>query len=147
MASNDLPSPRPILGVSTLVRHDGRVLLVRRGREPFAGLWSLPGGRVEAGEALTDAAVREVREETGVVVDRLKQIDVVEIITRADDRGVDSHFVLVVFAGAFRSGAPSAGDDAAEARWVSPSELSALLLTDQSRAIIERHGGGSGDAA
>jgi len=144
------PSPvssHPILGVSTLVRHDGRVLLVRRGREPFAGLWSLPGGRVEPGEALAEAAAREVREETGIAVDRLKRIDVVEIIGNGADRGVEGHFVLVVFSGEFRSGMPAAGDDAAEARWVSPSELGALELTDQSRMIIERHGETSIDAA
>ena len=130
---------RPVLGVSALVRHRGRVLLVKRKRPPFEGYWSLPGGHVERGELLADAAAREVREETGVAVDRLRQIDLQEIVTQDGAGGTASHFVLVVFKGEYRAGAPKAGDDAAEARWVEPAELGGLKMTDQSRRVIEFH--------
>jgi mutator protein MutT len=140
MASTDLPSPAPIQGVSVLVRHDGRVLLVKRGRNPFAGTWSLPGGRIEPGETAEAAAIREVREETGIAISGLTRIDRVEVAVPKAAGGVEASFVLVVFAGEFKSGALAAGDDAADARWVSPAELAAMRLTDDTRAMIERHG-------
>jgi 8-oxo-dGTP diphosphatase len=130
---------RPRLGVSVLVRHDGRVLLVKRGREPFKGFWSLPGGHVEGGETLAEAAAREVREETGVEVDGLLQIDFAEIIQREAGGGIADHIVLVVFGGAYRSGAAAAGDDAADARWVEPSEFTGLQVTEDARRVIANH--------
>lgn len=129
----------PILGVSTLVRDGGRILLVRRGKPPFVGLWSLPGGRVEMGEALAAAAGRELREETGVLADGFAPIDVVEVINSGGADDTADHFVLVVFRGEYRSGSPVAGDDAADARWVDPMELPALPLTEQTRDILSRH--------
>jgi ADP-ribose pyrophosphatase YjhB (NUDIX family) len=130
---------RPILGVSTLVRHRGRILLVKRSRPPLAGYWALPGGRVEAGEALAAAAAREVREETGLTIHDMRQVDIVEIIRRDDAGGVEGHFVLVVFRAEFQSGVPTAGDDAAEALWVPAADLPALRLTDDTKRMIAKH--------
>ena len=127
---------RPVLGVSVLVREGGRVLLVKRARPPLQGYWSLPGGHVEGGETLAEAAAREVREETGVVVDDLRRIDLAEIIGRDEAGGVAYHFVLVIFAGRHRSGAPIAGDDAAEARWVGLDELGGLMTTDDTKRLV-----------
>ena len=127
---------RPTLGVSTLVRHRGRVLLVKRGGVPLRGLWALPGGQVEPGERLAEAASREVREETGVEISSLRQIGLAEIINRGDDGGIGGHFVLVVFRGEYLSGEPVAGDDAAEARWIANDELPALPIADDTRRII-----------
>ena len=138
-----MAGPQPILGVSILLHHRGRLLLVRRGREPLAGFWSLPGGRVEFGERLADAVARELLEETGVTAANLKPIDFAEVI---DAGGAAGHFVLVVFQGDFRSGTPIAGDDAAEARWVEPTEFRSLPLADQTRTIIDRHIGMPADA-
>ncbi len=129
---------RPVLGVSVLVQDGGRVLLVKRGRPPLQGLWSLPGGHVEGGEKLTQAAAREVREETGVEVGDLRQIDIAEIIGRDDAGGVAWHFVLVVFAGPPVSGTAVAGDDAAEVRWVGPEEFDGLQMTDDTRRLVMR---------
>ena len=89
---------RPVLGVSALIVDGGRVLLVRRGRAPLKGYWSLPGGHVEAGETLAAAAAREVREETGILVADLRRIDLAEIIGRDGESGIAHHIVLVVFA-------------------------------------------------
>jgi ADP-ribose pyrophosphatase YjhB (NUDIX family) len=133
-------SNRPTLGVSTLVMHGGKVLLVKRSREPLRGLWSLPGGHVEAGESLADAALREVREETGIVADKPERIDVVEVIPRDAGGGIAAHFVLVVFRARYVSGEPVAADDAAEARWVNAADLTKLAMTEEARRMIERHG-------
>ncbi len=137
-----LPPARPLVGVSVLVEKDGKVLLVRRGRPPLAGLWSLPGGRVELGERLEAAAIREIFEETGVTVADLVRIDLAEIVVTDAGGSVESHIVLIVFTGRYAGGTVAAGDDAAEARWVPPGELAGLDLTEDTRRVIESHGGG-----
>jgi 8-oxo-dGTP diphosphatase len=116
------------------------VLLVRRGRAPAAGQWSLPGGKVEFGERLEAAVIREIREETGIDIDGLERIDMAEIVGRDEAGAVDWHAVLVVFAGRPAGGTLIAGDDAAEARWVEYDELARLELTTDSRRVIETHG-------
>ena len=130
---------RPVLGVSALIVDGGRVLLVKRGNAPLKGYWSLPGGHVEAGETLADAAAREVREETGIVAGDLRQIDLAEIIGRDGKSGIAHHIVLVVFAGRRTSGEPVAGDDAAEARWVGADEMAGLKMTEDTKRVIALH--------
>jgi ADP-ribose pyrophosphatase YjhB (NUDIX family) len=137
---------RPRVGVSTLVRHEGRVLLIERAREPFAGMWSLPGGHVEAGETMAAAAAREVREETGAVVGDLSQIDFAEIILPDAGGGIADHIVLVVFAGTYRSGTIRAAGDAAAAQWVPASELAGLDMTEDTRRVIDAHSDDGWDA-
>jgi acetyl-CoA carboxylase carboxyl transferase subunit beta len=128
-----MTSNRPVVGVSALVSDGRRVLMVKRGHEPLKGFWSIPGGHVEAGETLADAAAREVLEETGIAVGALCQVDIVEII------GGERHFVLVVFAGKPTGGELAAGDDAAEARWMELHEIDALMVTDDTKKMIARH--------
>ncbi len=127
---------RPVLGVSVLVTEAGRVLLVERGRDPFKGYWSLPGGHVEGGEKLAEAAARELLEETSIRAADLQQIDIREIL--GDD---GRHFVLVVFAARRASGDPTAGDDAADVRWVAFEDVAHLKLTEDTRQLIARHMG------
>jgi ADP-ribose pyrophosphatase YjhB (NUDIX family) len=123
----------PRVGVSTLIRdRSGRVLLVRRGKPPFRDTWSLPGGHLEPGERLADAATREVYEETGLAVSGLRRIDVAEIIAG------EYHYVLIVF-GADGEGAPRAASDAADAGWFKAAEIDALPMNDDTRALIRRH--------
>jgi ADP-ribose pyrophosphatase YjhB (NUDIX family) len=133
-------SPRypehPLVGVSVAISEGDRILLVRRGRPPFDGVWAFPGGRVELGERLVDAARREVREETGVEVEIGERIDIAEIVRRDESGKVEGHFVLVVFAGRVRSGDIVAGDDAAEARWVERDDLAGLQLTPDTARIL-----------
>lgn len=129
MVSRDYPDS-PLLGVSVLVRRGGRVLLVKRGRAPLAGLWSLPGGLVDVGERLDAAAAREVREETGVAIAGLASVGFEEVIDTDDDGRPRLHYVLVVFAASHVEGEPVAGDDAAEAAWVAPANPDGLPLTD-----------------
>lgn len=120
----------PQVAVGAIAVHAGQILLVRRGHGPAAGSWSVPGGRVEAGETLHEAVVREVAEETGVgvVVDHF--LGWVERIDATPDGSTGSHFVILDFAvTVLDPDAPLvAGDDATEAAWTSFDDLGDLPL-------------------
>ena len=116
---------RPIRCVGAIVTDaGGRLLLIQRGHEPEAGRWSLPGGRVRPGESDADAVVREVREETGLVVAPGALVGSVE---RPGPAG--AVYDIYDYAAAVTGGRLAAGDDAAEARWVGRPELAGLALT------------------
>ena len=106
----------PVVGVGAIVFQDEKVLLVRRGREPLKGEWSLPGGRLELGEHLEAAVVREVREETGLSVRVVRHAETLERIFREEER-VRYHYVLVDFLCEVTGGKLLCGDDAADAAW------------------------------
>lgn len=125
-----LPAPVPAVGVVCL-RGD-EVLLIRRGRPPRQGEWSLPGGRIEPGERAVDAAVRELREETGVEAGITGLIDVVDGVF--PEAGL--HYVLIDYAARWLSGEPVAGDDAVEARFVALDQVEALIDWSETRRII-----------
>lgn len=117
---------------------DGRVLLVRRGQAPNEDVWSVPGGRIEPGEAAADAAAREVGEETGLVVRPVELVAAVDWIERADDGALRVHYVILDYLVEVVGGELRAGDDAAEARWVDPDELARLRVTDGLVPVVER---------
>lgn len=125
-----LPAPVPAVGVVCL-RGD-EVLLVRRGRPPRQGEWSLPGGRIEPGERAVDAALRELREETGVEAEITGLIDVVDGLFPDAGR----HYVLIDYAARWLSGEPVAGDDAVEARFVALDAVGALIDWPETRRVI-----------
>ena len=111
----------------------GRVLLVRRGRAPSAGEWTLPGGRVEAGESSDAAVLRELREETAVEGRVLASLGVVEVRRDAEIFAIHEYLVAPM------SDAPArAGDDAADVRWALPDELDALHVRADAIAVVER---------
>lgn len=121
-----------VIAVSVLLHDEaGRVLLVERGHGPNAGLWSLPGGRVEPGEALARAGVRELAEETGLVVEVGRELDILEV------RAAGTTYEIHVLAGCVMSGVLRAGDDAADARWCTPDDWAALPLTDGLAHLLE----------
>ena len=141
MSSAALPFvPRPVLCVSTLVHHEGKVLLVRRGRAPAAGSWAFPGGRVELGEKLAEAAGREVHEETGLTVEVGEAFERAEVIRRHEDGGIESHYVILVFSARVLSGTLAAGDDAADAAWFGEDEANRLNLTEDTARILSIRG-------
>jgi 8-oxo-dGTP diphosphatase len=111
---------------------EGRVLLIERGKPPGAGLWSVPGGRLEGPETLAQGVAREVREETGLVVEVGPLSCVVERM------GDDYHFVILDYLARVIGGTLAAGSDARDARWVASDELATLPLTDGLIAVLER---------
>lgn len=123
-------NPIPAVGVVCL-RGDS-VLLIRRGTPPREGEWSLPGGRIEPGERAMDAALRELREETGVEAEITGLIDVVDGLFPEAGR----HYVLIDYAARWLLGEPVAGDDAAEARFVGLDEIETLIDWSETRRII-----------
>ncbi len=125
-----LPAPVPAVGVVCL--REESVLLIRRGTPPRQGEWSLPGGRIEPGERAVDAALRELREETGVEAEITGLIDVVDGLFPEAGR----HYVLIDYAARWLSGEPVAGDDAMEARFVALDEVEALIDWSETRRII-----------
>ena len=123
---------RPIPAVGVVCLRGDSVLLIRRGTPPRQGEWSLPGGRIEPGERAMDAALRELREETGVEAEITGLIAVVDGLFPEAGR----HYVLIDYAARWLSGKPVAGDDAAEARFVALDEVETLVNWSETRRII-----------
>ncbi|WP_439573460.1 NUDIX hydrolase [Phreatobacter sp.] len=122
--------PRPILAVSTAVLRSGRVLLARRANAPGAGLYSLPGGLVEIGETLAEAAARELMEEVGVTAQPIGLCGARDVIHRDDEGQVARHFVVVTYAALWTSGEPATSLEADDVRWVAPHEIAGLPTTE-----------------
>lgn len=128
----------PLLGVGALILDGDRVLLVERGKPPLEGQWSLPGGLVEIGERLEDAVVREVKEETGLLVEPGRLATVFERIMPDASSRCEYHYVLVDFYCSVVGGELQAGDDSKSARWFHIEELPALSLTEGTREVIHQ---------
>ena len=128
----------PRCGASAAVFRDGAVLLIERGKGALTGRWSLPGGHIEPGEAARAAALREVREETGVEADIQGLVDIHEVVLRGADGALAAHYLITVFCGRWRAGEPSAGSDASAARFVGIGDIERYPLTDGAAALIRR---------
>jgi ADP-ribose pyrophosphatase YjhB (NUDIX family) len=129
----------PLVGVGAVVVDEGRVLLVRRGREPLKGQWSLPGGMLELGESLTAGVAREVLEETGLTVEPLELIELLDRIHHQQER-VRFHYVIADYLCRVTGGTLQAGSDADDVRWAERAEWnshSALKLDPITVRIIE----------
>lgn len=130
---------QPLIGVGAVVVDAGRVLLVRRGREPLKGQWSLPGGLLEVGEALTAGVVREVREETGLEVETVELIELLDRIHREGER-VRYHYVIADYLCRVTGGELQAASDADGVRWVERAEWNshgALMLEPITVRVME----------
>jgi 8-oxo-dGTP diphosphatase len=143
--TEELPT-YPVVAVGAIVQRDGALLLVQRAREPARGKWSVPGGRVQFGEALAEAVVREVREETGLAV------RVERFAGWAEGTGSAPapyhHVILDFFVTEAEPGAPAhAGDDASDLRWVPMSELGTVDLVDGLAEFLRSVGVGPSETA
>ena len=127
---------RPICGVGVIVQNDGRVLLIQRGKPPGLGTWGLPGGAVELGEALRDAAAREVREECGIEIAMGDVVETVDIITRDADNRVQYHYIVVDFAAQYAGGELHAASDVMDARWVARDDIMKFDVPKLTRRVI-----------
>jgi 8-oxo-dGTP diphosphatase len=127
---------RPIVGAGAVVMKDGEVLLIRRGKPPKLGSWSLPGGAQELGETIEDAVVREVLEETGLEVRVIAFLDVIDLIEK-EAEGIRYHYTLLDYLAEVTGGTLSPGTDAADARFFSLEEALALPLWSETHRIIK----------
>ena len=129
---------RPLVGVGAVIVEDSRVVVVRRGAEPMAGEWSIPGGLVELGETMRAGAVREAREETGLQVEAGEVLEVLDRIVPDAQGKARFHYVLVDFLCRRVAGELRAGGDAQEARWVRESDLEALGVAEPAVRVIRK---------
>lgn len=128
----------PQVGVGAVLVRDGRVLLVKRASPPSQGMWAIPGGHVELGETLQQAAARELREETGIIARAGTPIYTFDVIQRDKAGRVRFHYVIVDIWMEYIAGEVRAGDDAAEARWITPQELTTLPIHPATRALLKQ---------
>lgn len=126
---------RPVLCASAAVFRGGKLLIARRTKPPF--LWSLPGGAVEWGETLAEAAIREAREETGVDAEAVGYAGHSEVMLRNEKGNVFDHFVIVAFAARWRAGEARTGPEASAVAWVEPAKLGDYEITEGLISIVE----------
>ncbi|WP_445501617.1 NUDIX hydrolase [Microvirga sp. G4-2] len=138
MTSDRFYPSRPILAASVAVIRDGRILLAARGKPPSEGLYSLPGGMVETGEFLGEAALRELREEVGVEAELIGLIAPVEFIERDDEGHIKHHVVIAAHAARWVSGEPQTGPEAKDIRWVTERDIVDLPMTAGLTGILQR---------
>jgi ADP-ribose pyrophosphatase YjhB (NUDIX family) len=128
---------RPIFGVGAIIFRGEAVLLVRRAREPRKGQWSLPGGAQKLGETAEAALIREVAEETGLAVHRLRLFKLVDIVEKDGQGKIAYHYTVADFLAEAAGGEIRAGGDAAEAKWLPLAELKNYQLTPLANGVVE----------
>ena len=136
MADERLYPKRPFLAVSAAILRDGKVLVVRRARKPALGVYTLPGGVVEAGETLEQAIVREVKEETALDIAPVTLAGHREVVVRDGDGRASRHFVILCFASRWIAGEPKLNEELSDARWLRPAELAGLKTTEGLAEIV-----------
>lgn len=138
MTADRFYTAQAVLCASVAVFRDGHVMLAARGQAPMEGLFSLPGGRVELGETLGEAALRELREETGVEATLLGFVTPVEVIERDGDGRVRLHIVIAAHAARWVAGEPQTGPEAREIRWITLNEIDSLPTTPGLGDVLRR---------
>ena len=127
-----------MVGIGILIRERDRYLLIKRAAEPDAGLWTVPGGLVEVGERAAEAAVREAKEETGLDVEILEVIDVVDKIVMDENSRIMYHFVIIDYLATPIGGSLKAASDALDARWLEAEEFPQYVLSPTLIELLKR---------
>jgi mutator protein MutT len=130
---------QPIVGVGAVVVCDGKILLEKRKNEPGKGKWSIPGGLVELGENVEQTVIREVKEETGLEVEKPEHIDVVGNVIKDENGEIKYHFVIIDYFVKLKGGTLKAASDAEELRWVTFDEVEKYDLTKTFREFFQRN--------
>jgi ADP-ribose pyrophosphatase len=128
----------PQLAVGAVVRHNGAVLLIQRATPPNAGQWAIPGGKVHPGETLQQAAEREIREETGIIIRAGEPLFCFDVIEHDEQGKLRFHYVIVDLAADYIQGEPLAADDAQAAAWIRYAELGQYNINATTRQLLER---------
>lgn len=128
----------PLIGVGSIIIEGDQVVLVKRAHPPIQGQWSIPGGVLEVGELVREAAIREAREETGLIVEPGELLGVFDRVLRDAEKRVQYHYVLIDFLCRRVGGELLAASDAAEVRAFTREELQALNLAEDTQAVIEK---------
>jgi ADP-ribose pyrophosphatase YjhB (NUDIX family) len=136
LSSRSYPD-RPFLAVSAAIIRDGRVLIVRRAATPMLGLYTLPGGVVEAGETLDEAVRREIEEETALKIEPVALAGYRDAIFRDRENRVERHFVIMAFAARLVSGEVRLNGELGDYRWLKPEELASLKTTEGLAEIVD----------
>ena len=136
MRNNIVYPERPIAGVGVVVSRNEEVLLVKRKKAPYKGQWSIPGGKQRLGETVTQAVRRELMEETGVEVNELTLIDVIDIIVPDEEGKILYHYIVADYRAHWLSGECSPGGDAQDVQWFNLNKLGSIPLLDKTRKII-----------
>jgi len=130
---------QPIVGVGAIIVQDGKILLEKRKNAPGKGQWSVPGGLVELGESIEETVLREVREETGLEVEKPEHIDVVDNVDLDEQGKIRYHFVIVDYFVKLKGGTARAASDAEDVRWVQLGDVEKYDLTRTFRAFFRRN--------
>jgi|TARA_Y100000588_G_scaffold164915_2_gene178994 8-oxo-dGTP diphosphatase len=135
MSSREYPD-RPVCGVGVVCFKDDQVLLVKRAKPPITREWSIPGGGQELGETTREAALRELKEETGVDARLIGLIDVIDTVRKDEEGRIQFHYTLVDFAAEWLAGEPVADDDVSDARWAPLADIDDQGLWSETIRII-----------
>ena len=126
----------PIPAVGVVVRRGDRIVMIRRAKEPYLGWWTFPGGAIEVGEHIQDAARREALEETGLRIEIEDVVAVIDNVVRDSEGSVQFHYLIVDYLARPTGGSLRPGTDASDARWVSLDDLDSLAVTEKAAAIV-----------
>ncbi|WP_262694943.1 NUDIX hydrolase [Kordiimonas aquimaris] len=138
MQNNRENPSRPIVGVGAVVMKENKVLLIKRGKSPRKGEWSLPGGAIELGETVTAAMSREIREETGLSVTFSEIIDIIDFIEHTPDEKTKFHYVLIDYLAYYKEGTLKAGSDADDARFFNIDDAVEAVSWGETKRIIRK---------